>query len=97
MWGGGQGSGKAISSTQSHKVEVCNHVLSSINLELIVDTSGGQTLLTLAPLISLDCEHLQTNIMTNAVNDRMNLQCYTGAKRHSEKGEFGLVEKWEEK
>lgn len=35
--------------------------------------------------------------MTNAVNNSMNLQCYAGAKRHSEKGELRLVEKWEEK
>lgn len=35
--------------------------------------------------------------MTDAVNDRMNLWCYAGAKRRSEKGEFRLVEEWQEK
>lgn len=48
----GQRGDKAISSTQSRKVEVCNHFF--VFHQTVTDCSRGQALLTLAPLIYLD-------------------------------------------
>lgn len=51
---GGQGGSKAIWSTQSHKVEVCNHVLFFHQTGTDCWYFKGQMLLTLTPLIYID-------------------------------------------